>query len=373
MQKQYYESFPDTTFYASTYNPVVSRIDTARLLNISNRISISLAEEFNTFMRFGLTAFLENEVQQFVYADYSYENKPYSQAEKDSLLNLGWTGRQWKTNTKIGGILSKERGQAFTYRILGEINLFGYKLGDFGLHADLASSFRLWKDTIRLRAKGFIRSDEPSFFKQHYKSSHFTWNNDFSKTYRTRVGGIFSIPTRNFSAELAVENITNTVYFDTAALPAQHGGNVQILSLNLRQDFHLGALSLENNAVYQLSSNQEIVPLPTLALYHNLYLKGTLVKVLNFQIGADMRYNTAYYAPELMPATGQFFNQRKKMFGNYPLVNAYLNVNLKKFRFFVKYYHINNLFTQNFDYYAMPNYPLNPALLKFGFTWHFYD
>jgi hypothetical protein len=24
-------------------------------------------------------------------------------------------------------------------------------------------------------------------------------------------------------------------------------------------------------------------------------------------------------------------------------------------------------------YYSMPGYPINPALLKFGLTWNFYD
>ena len=371
MQKQYHENIPDTGFYANTYLPIISRADTARLLNISNRVSINMAEEFNTFMRFGLTAFLENEVQRFTYADYDYPNI-YSQPELDSLKNLGWTNSEWKSNTKVGGILSKELGQAFTYRILGEINLLGYKIGDFGVHADIASSFRLWKDTIQLRAKGFIRSDEPSFYKQQYRSNHFIWNNDFSKIYRTRAGGNFSIPTRYFSAELAVENTSNTVYFDTEGVPTQYSGNVQILSLNVKQDFHLGVFTLENNVVYQLSSNQEIIPLPTLALYHNLYYHSKWFDILNMQIGVDVRYHTAYYAPELMPAIGQFFNQREMMVGNYPVMNAYINVHLKKARFYLKYYHINEFF-MNDVYYSMPHYPLAPAILKMGLTWCFYD
>jgi hypothetical protein len=90
------------------------------------------------------------------------------------------------------------------------------------------------------------------------------------------------------------------------------------------------------------------------------------------QIGADVRYHTAYYAPSYMPATGQFFVQDKMKIGNYPVMNVYINAHLKRTRFFVQYYHLNQLFMQG-DYYSMPYYPINPATLKMGLTWNFYD
>ena len=124
--------------------------------------------------------------------------------------------------------------------------------------------------------------------------------------------------------------------------------------------------------MYQLSSQQEILPLPTVALYHNLYYNDLWFKVLSVQLGVNVRYHSAYYAPTYMPATGQFYNQTSTLIGNYPMMNAYLNMHLKRTRFFIEYYHINQMFMQG-AYFSMPNYPIDQANLKLGISWNFYD
>ncbi len=77
------------------------------------------------------------------------------------------------SNIKVGGILSKQRGQRFRYNVLGEIDLVGYKAGDFLLEGNLGGFFKLWKDSISLVANGFVSSDEPSHILQNYYSIHF--------------------------------------------------------------------------------------------------------------------------------------------------------------------------------------------------------
>ena len=145
-----------------------------------------------------------------------------------------------------------------------------------------------------------------------------------------------------------------------------------MLAGNLKQDFHFGKFTLENNAVYQLSSNQSVLPLPELTLYHNLYYHDLWFKVLSMQIGADVRFHTAYFAPAYMPATGQFHVQDEMKIGNYPVMHVYINAHLKRTRFFAQYYHINQLFMKG-NYYSMPYYPINPATFRMGLTWNFYD
>jgi len=103
-----------------------------------------------------------------------------------------------------------------------------------------------------------------------------------------------------------------------------------------------------------------------------LYFHDKWFNVFTVQLGVNLRYHTAYYAPSYMPATGRFYNQRDELIGNYPLMNVYGNFHLKRTRFFIEYYHINQMF-MNGAYFSMPNYPLNPAILKMGLTWTFYD
>jgi len=353
VRKRYYELNPDTAFYDTTKH-LTQTNDTASLQTFTNNFSISMAEEFNKWMKFGLTAFVENEIQRYSFLE-------------DTLLNS-----TYQSTTKIGGILSKQRGQKFRYNVLGELNLLGYKAGDFLLDGSMGGFFKLWNDSISLVANGFVRTDKPSYFLQNYQSNHFAWNNSFENIYRTRASGTFSIPTRSFSLNVSVENLTNYIYFNDMALPTQFSGNIQVFAANFKQDFRLGAFTLENNIVYQISSQPALMPLPDLTLFHNLYVTTKWFNVLSIQLGANVRYHSVYYAPTYMPAIGQFYTQSSTEIGNYPLVNAYLNFHLKRTRFFVQYYHVNN-FVMNGAYFSMPNYPINPAILKMGLSWNFYD
>ena len=354
VRKRYYEPITDTTFYKNTYFPKIQTNDSSALQTLTNTVSISLVEEFNKWMPFGLTAFVENEIQRYTF-------------NKDTLID-----KMYQSTTKIGGVLSKQRGQIFKYNILGELSLIGYKAGNFRLEGNVGGFFKLWNDSISLVANGFVRNESASYFLQHYESNHFIWNNDFSNIYRTHIGGTFSIPTRLFSLNVNVENVTKYIYFNSDALPTQYSGNIQILAANLKQNFHVGKFWLENNVVYQVSSQQSLLPLPALTLYHNLYYDDIWFKVLSMQVGVNVRYHSAYYAPSYMPATGQFYSQSKIMIGNYPVMSAYLNFHLKRTRFFFEYYHVNQLFMKG-AYFSMPNYPINPTITKIGVSWNFYD
>ena len=94
--------------------------------------------------------------------------------------------------------------------------------------------------------------------------------------------------------------------------------------------------------------------------------------VLSAQLGANLRYFTEYYSPCYMPATAQFYNQSTTKVGNFPVINVYANFHLKQARFFVEYYHINQLFMKT-AYFSMPNYPLSPAIFKIGVSTNFYN
>jgi len=156
----------------------------------------------------------------------------------------------------------------------------------------------------------------------------------------------------------------------------QNSGNIQVFSAKLKQDFKFGILHLDNEVVYQKSSNNNILPLPELVLYHNLYIRAGLAKkVLTVELGADVRYFTQYYAPDYAPAIGQFYLQNKDTrykLGGYPLVNGYINLHLKRTRFFVMMYNLVQG-TGERSYFFAPHYPLNPRGLKLGISWNFFD
>ena len=184
-----------------------------------------------------------------------------------------------------------------------------------------------------------------------------------------------------------VENIKNYTYI--ASLPAatsngtplsrlavqQAGDNIQVMSATLWQGAKWGILNIDTEVTYQHSSDQEILPLPDFNLYANLYIKFKIAKVLNTELGADVRYFTGYYAPNYSPALGQFCLQTpgdKVEIGDYPIASVYANFLLKETRFYVKYQHINEG-SGNSNYFLAPHYPLNPAVLWLGLSWNFYN
>ena len=148
---------------------------------------------------------------------------------------------------------------------------------------------------------------------RHYHSNHYYWDNEnMDKEFRTRVEGELNISRWKTNLRAGVENIKNYTYFNQNAMPAQESGNIQVLSATLKQDFRLGILHLDNEVTWQKSSNETVLPLPQLSLYHNLYLLAKIAKkVLTVQLGADVRYFTKYNAPAIpLPFSSSIFKQQ---------------------------------------------------------------
>ena len=354
-------------FYPNTYYNQKSTADSAACLSIKNTLSVTFEEEFNTWLKFGATVYAMNETQRHlsllpIYSD-SVGLPP------DIIFENRWTN-----NTYIGGALYKNRGKHIHYGFDGNVCLVGYKLGEFQVNGHIDGGFKLGKDSLTIAAKAFFRNETPDYYLQRYRSNHYEWDNDFNKQYRLHIGGEIAYPTKWVKSKLNVsfENITQHIYFDTDGTPKQLDGNIQVLAADLQLNLTTPWFNLDNNVVYQMSSSDKM-PLPTLVMYNNLYYHGTWVKVLDVQIGVDMRFFTKYYAPVLNPALGQFCVQNDVQIGNYPVMSAYANFYVRKLRLklFAQFQHFNASF-MNKQYFEMPDYPMAPGMFRAGLSWHFY-
>jgi len=365
-QKSYRSDSANLTYYNNVAN-IDDRYtaDTCSMLQVRNTFGISSREGFHKWAKFGLTAFLEQDFRR--YTEFSPNAALRDSANSFSRLNSFNKNLVW-----AGGELSKRQGKILTYSGLAKICVMGEDLGDFELSGDLNTNFKIWNHPVSLSANGYIKNLHPDYFLEHYYSNHFIWDKTFANENKTRIRGSLNIPELGFIANAGVENLTNYVYFNNQALPTQYTGNIQILTLNWKQHLGVSIFNWDNDIAYQLSSNQEILPLPDLSAYSNLYLKFLISKVLTTHLGIDCRFHTAYYAPAYMPATGQFYTQQDVKVGNYPLMNVYGNFHLKHMRFFVMYSHASRLFADP-KYFSAPHYPMNPAMVKVGLSWNFYD
>jgi hypothetical protein len=73
-----------------------------------------------------------------------------------------------------------------------------------------------------------------------------------------------------------------------------------------------------------------------------------------------------------MPATGRFYRQDQVRTGNYPFINVFLNIKLKRTRIFVMLDHVNSGI-MGYNYYMVPTYPMNARMFRYGIAWTFYD
>ena len=358
-QKKYRDTYSEEVqeFYINNnYYSRDNTRDSTKFRSLKNTFAITLEEKFNRLLKFGLAAFVEHE---FIHRTIS----------SDWLRFMS----DYENNISVGGMLSKNEGKAIRYNASGQVILVGKRIGDFDVKGNLSTTFRILKDIMSLSAGAFFGSNSQDFFVQNYYSNHFNWKNDFDKTLNLKINARVSLTKTGVSVGFNMANITNFIYFDQNALPAQYGGNLQVMAFDATANLKLWKVHWDNKLAYQVSSNREILPLPDFAVYTNMYFKTTMFKVLMTQLGVSCRYHTAYYAPRYMPATGQFYLQNEEKIGNYPQMNVYLNMHLKRARIYVQYAHWNKgLFGGN-NFFLMPDYPMNPGTFQVGVAWAFYD
>ncbi len=340
--------------------------DSVSLMTLRNTLGVSLNEGFHPWMKFGLTAYAEHEYRR--YGGLSSDTLP-ADSDQDPFRqghthheNLFW----------VGGRLVSTQDSILQFNADARLCLLGDNMGNFDVSGDVRSYFRLWKRLVSVSAEGFVRNETPDYFYRRFYSNHYAWNQDLKNIYRVRLQGSLRIPSWGTDLTAGVENISNYVYFDPMAKASQFEGQIQVLYAQWKQQLNYRLFHVDFNVVGQLSSRPEILPLPALAAYGNVYVKAKLSKVMLTQIGVDCRYFTSYYIPAYNPALGQYYLQTEKKVGDYPYMNVYANMHLKRARFFVMYTHGSRLFAAP-NYFTTLHYPQNPSQIKAGISWNFYD
>ena len=377
--KRIYQAYnTPADFYADNYvaGPYAgdSIYDKTSHLRLQNTFAISMLEGFNKWAKAGVKAFVTSDLRRFVLPSSDSNTATTSYNEH---------------NLSMGGQLSKTEGKTLHYNVTAETWLLGEDLGQLKIDGAVDLNFPLFGDTVTLAAKGFFHRNNPTFYYRHYHSRHFWWDNtSLSKELHSRVEGLFSYRKTNTTLRVAFDEIQNYTYLAMGYNIAddhsrkgntmevrQKGGAITLLTLSLAQNFKLGPLNWENVITYQKSTDNDVLPVPDLNIYTNLYLRFKIAQVLKCDFGADGRYFTKYYAPDYSPALGQYAVQtgdNRVQTGNYPLVNIYANFHLKHTRFFVMMSHVN-AGSGNRQYFLTPHYPLNQRVFRFGLSWNFFN
>ena len=376
------ENYYADTYYAANEDlayPGDSIYDQTRMLSVKNTLGIALLEGFNKYAKAGLKVFASHELRRFEMPDaFTTGTATLSRLER------------WNENSlSIGGQINKTQGKTLHYSLMAETWLVGEDAGQ--LKADFATdlNFPLFGDTVTLAAKAYFYRLNPTFYQRRYHSKHLWWdNNDLSKETRTRIEGLFAYRKTNTQLRVAIEEIQNYTYFGMSynksgetltgmtAGVRQFGGNINLITAQLRQNFRLGILNWENVLTYQNSNQEDILPVPALNLFTNLYIKFRIVRELSVELGGDAYFFTKYSAPDFCPQLNQFAVQEnadsRVEIGGYPFVDVYANLHLKRTRFFLMFSHVNAGGGTRMSFLA-PHYPQNGSVMRFGVSWNFFN
>ena len=348
--------------------------DKTRFWQLRNTAAVALLEGFNKWAKAGLKAFANHYL-----IHYSLPN-----------TEGGYTSYNEQT-LYVGGQLSKTAGRTLHYNAYAEFGVAGANAGEVYVGGTADVNFPLLGDTVQLAAKAFFHNQKAPLYMAKYHSRHFWWENELSSTIHTRIEGLFSLKRTRTQLRVAADVLKNYTYFgqscdvvmndnkwtlqNNALAVRQEGSPINVLTLQLRQDFTLGILNWENEITFQNSSNKDVLPLPALNIYSNLYIRFKIAKVLKCDLGADVRWFTKCNGMGYSPAIGQFTviesDSYKAKVGGYPIVNAYANFHLKNTRFFVMMSHLNA--SHGGNYFLTAHYPLNPRILRFGLSWNFFN
>ena len=362
--------------------------DLTRAFSMRNTFGLALREGFNKWAQMGITLFGTHRLRSY------------------KLMNKDENGRMMpytENDVSVGGELARTQGSRFHFNTSGEVWLIGEHVGDLNIDGKTDLKLRLgkrdsthWRDSLLADLHVNFMHRKPTFFFRHYHSQSTWWDNDdLSREVRLKIDGVLRLKKLGTRLQVGFENVSNYTYFGmqntlhegaaegsilptdfSHAVAVMQANSVQVFGATLAQDLNVGVLHWDNQVSYQTSSDQDVLPLPKLNIYTNLYLlfRFGIGKVLRIQVGGDMRFFTSYYAPDYSPAIQQFAVQdaryERVKIGSYPIIGAYANFHLKHCRFYVSVRHVNSGEGHSF---LAPHYPINPLTIHLGLSWNFFN
>ncbi|WP_055094636.1 putative porin [Flavobacterium aquidurense] len=219
-----------------------------------------------------------------------------------------------------------------------------------------------------------------------YQSSYveYNWSNNFKNEKINSLSASVNTPWLNGEVQYTV--LKDHLYFADVSSPAQIAANTQIinpaqygnainyLEIKASREFKFGRFALDNTLLYQkVDQSDLILNVPDFVTRNTFYYSGHFFKkALFMQTGVVFNYFTKYYGNDYNPVVGEFFVQKNKEIGGYPLFDLFVNARIRQTRFYFKAEHINALFSKS-DYYSAPNNPYRDFVIRFGLVWNFFQ
>ena len=351
-------------FYNSTaYLNPISASDSLGVSKLDNKVFIRLQPWAKEAIVSKLDIGAGLDIKHYALADPTYLYTPKSNVWTDTYIYAGAQG-QFRNY--------------FQWNALGHYSLLGNEAGDFDISANALFQFypfrRARTSPISLRLSFSTALEEPGFYAQHMLVNHFKWENSFDKISTSRFQGSLSIPRWKLNASVNYALLVNNIYYGENSLPAQNTDPMSILSVTLDKDLELFKfLHLDHRVLFQLSSNQEVVPLPMVSANARYYVQFGINNAMTMQLGANVFYYTKYRLQRWNPNVGIFYNQTSTEYGNAPYIDAFANMKWQNACVFVKWENAGMGWPLGYaDYFSADGHIRTPRIIKLGLFWVFH-
>ncbi|MFC3200033.1 putative porin [Parapedobacter deserti] len=340
--------------------------DTTRVSTITNDFGYSF------YLRGKSLAFIKNEVKLdlgYQHDMHWYRDRGYHTFLQNNMLKVG-IGYRFSDRISVTGNLNQI--------------VQGANFGDYLYEA--SADILLSKTIGRITMGAYTQNKSPEWLFQRVNYTYHQWMHDFAKTKTTNFSFAYENRQLGFSGKAEYFLIANHLYFQEVANPnnlnarllrviepTQLGNNINLLKLTASQNFTFGRFHLDNHAVYQQSDYNDVLAIPQLYTWHSIYYNGLLYKIVDFNLGLDVRFNTPFRAQSYAINIGQFYNDNVGIeFSSYPIVDVWTTATLKRANLFLSYNFVNQHIWPA-GYYTVRRYPMGNANLRVGIAWKFYD
>jgi hypothetical protein len=228
-----------------------------------------------------------------------------------------------------------------------------------------------------LRNIGFLKfglnltNKTPNWYYNNYQSNYYRWSNNLKKEKYLILSGSYNY--KQISVGAVFNTIENYTYLNDSVQPKQIEKGETLLQLFAEGTIPMNKFGINTRLVYQTTSQPNIIRLPSFSGVMDIYFRSMIFKkAATIQTGFQATYFSEYYADAYMPELRLFYLQNNKKIGNYPYIDFYFTLMVKRARMFFKFAHFNSYFG-DYRYYLAPNYPARDSRFCFGVSWRFHD
>ncbi len=392
----------NNSYFDNVYSNNETTYDSISELKITNKLQLDFKTKINNNVLAGVFGSISHDFIKYNYYSkidtskirYNYYNKLDTnglsseeiEARTEKYLNKGVPNydtllsidkRKKINNIYVNaGIYGKFWSQ-FESKFYGTIYLTGYKAGQTSLNGEISTKIKLLKQPFNVDFEGALENLVPSYQFNSYYSNNYIWENDFKNINRIYLSGKIETPSKRFEVEGNYSLLSNYIYMSDDG-PESYNNPISVSAFSVKKEFVIWKFHSINQIWLQISENSSVIEVPGIVFFNSTYFDQTwLFKLTNGKLrtmlGVDINYNSAFNGYRYNPSVAQYYiSNNTYSVGNYPYIDAWLNVRLKRARLYAKYEHVNSS-DDNLNHFYAVNYPSKLGVFKIGLSWTFYN